>query len=88
VRRGDQLEHAAVRRAQAAKGKKAYVYYFTRIQTVNGQPSPGRDPHRRYLVPRLEQSQGPADPDLERRGLKLADTMSSYWVNFITKGDP
>ena len=35
--------------AQAAKGKKAYTYFFTHVQNVNGQPSPQGATHTAEL---------------------------------------
>lgn len=72
--------------AQARLGNKAYLYYFTQVP-----PSPPDRPSRgathvaeisymfNNLAPNL------AWTDVDR---KLADTMSSYWVNFARSGDP
>ena len=49
-------------------GKKAYTYFFTRIPTMNGAAvAAGRDAHGGDLV-RVQQPEGPGDPDVERRG--------------------
>jgi carboxylesterase type B len=74
--------------AQAAKGKKAYSYYFTRIQTVNGQPSPQGATHTADISFAWNNPKGQPTQTWNDVDLKLADQMSSYWVNFITKGDP
>ena len=74
--------------AQAAKGKKAYTYYFTRVQTVNGQPSPQGATHTADISFAWNNPKGQPTQTWNDVDLKLADQMSSYWVNFITKGDP
>jgi para-nitrobenzyl esterase len=74
--------------AQASKGKKAYTYFFTRIQTVNGQPSPQGATHTSEISFAWNNPKGQASQTWNDIDLKLADQMSSYWVNFITKGDP
>jgi para-nitrobenzyl esterase len=74
--------------AQASKGKKAYTYFFTRIQTVNGQPSPQGATHTAEISFAWNNPKGQASQTWNDIDLKLADQMSSYWVNFITKGDP
>jgi para-nitrobenzyl esterase len=74
--------------AQASKGKKAYTYFFTRIQTVNGQPSPQGATHTSEISFAWNNPKGQASQTWNDIDLKLADQMSSYWVNFMTKGDP
>jgi carboxylesterase type B len=74
--------------AQASKGKKAYTYFFTRIQTVNGQPSPQGATHTSEISFAWNNPKGQASQTWNDIDLKLADQMSSYWVNFVTKGDP
>ena len=54
--------------AQAGKGKKAYTYYFAHIQNVNGQPSPQGATHTAELSFMLQQPEGSAEPDVDRRG--------------------
>jgi para-nitrobenzyl esterase len=74
--------------AQAKKGKKGYSYFFTRVPLRNGQPQPNGATHTAEIsyVFNHAYSNGPLEwNDVDR---KLADMMSSYWVNFITKGDP
>ena len=74
--------------AQAARGKKAYSYYFTRVQTVNGQPSPQGATHTADISFVWNNPKGQPTQTWNDVDLKLADQMSSYWVNFITRGDP
>ena len=74
-------------RLQTKTGKsKAFVYYFSRVP-------PGPEGARlgsyhaseiRYVFDNLSQIDRPWT-DVDRQ---LADTMSSYWVNFATTGDP
>jgi para-nitrobenzyl esterase len=73
---------------QASKGKKAYTYFFTRIQTVNGQPSPQGATHTAEISFAWNNPKGQANQTWNDIDLRLADQMSSYWVNFIAKGDP
>ena len=73
---------------QAKKGKKAYAYFFTRVPLRNGQPQPNGATHTAEIsyVFNHPYSNGPLEwNDVDK---KLGDTMSSYWVNFFTKGDP
>ena len=74
--------------AQAKVGKKAYTYFFTRIQTVNGQPSPQGATHTAEISFAWNNPKGQPTQTWNEIDTKLADAMSSYWVNFITKGDP
>jgi para-nitrobenzyl esterase len=69
-------------------GKKAYTYFFTRIPTLNGQPSPNGATHTAEISYAWNNPKGQANQTWDDVDTKLADTMSSYWVNFITKGDP
>jgi para-nitrobenzyl esterase len=71
---------------QTKRGNKAYLYYFTRVPPpAPGQPSRGatHTAEIRYMFNNLD----PRAPltDIDR---KLADTMSSYWVNFAATGNP
>jgi para-nitrobenzyl esterase len=73
---------------QAKKGKKGYAYFFTRVPLQNGQPSGRGSSHTAEISYAFNHpySNGPLEwNDVDR---KLADQMSSYWANFITKGDP
>ena len=74
--------------AQAAKGKKAYAYFFSHVQNVNGQPSPQGATHTAEISFAWNNPKGQATQTWNDVDMKLADQMSSYWVNFITKGDP
>ena len=74
--------------AQAKAGKKAYTYFFTRIPTLNGAPSPQGATHTAEISYAWNNPKGQATQTWNDVDPKLADTMSSYWVNFITKGDP
>jgi para-nitrobenzyl esterase len=75
--------------AAASKiGKKGYAYFFTRVPLRNGQPQPNGATHTAEIsyVFNHPYSNGTLEwNDVDRR---LADQMSSYWVNFATKGDP
>ena len=72
---------------QARRGKsKSYVYYFTQEPPVAaGQQNRGatHTAELNYVFNNL--LPGPAWTDADRT---LADTMSSYWVNFAATGDP
>jgi para-nitrobenzyl esterase len=74
--------------AQEKKGKKAYTYFFSRIQTVNGAPSPAGATHTAEISFAWNNPKGQATQTWNDVDIKLADQMSSYWVNFIVKGDP
>lgn len=74
--------------AEASKGKKAYTYFFSHIQTVNGAPSPQGATHTAEISFAWNNPKGQATQTWNDADIKLADQMSSYWVNFITKGDP
>jgi para-nitrobenzyl esterase len=78
-------------RATVDAGSKAYLYYFTHVP-----PSPrakelkafhaGEIPYVFNVVPSKDPREaGFAYTDVDA---KLADAMSSYWVNFATTGDP
>ena len=74
-------------------GKKSFVYYFTEqppvLPNARGPFAPG--PHGSathvseilYVFNHLDASRAWTDQDRQ-----VADTMSSYWVNFATNGDP
>jgi para-nitrobenzyl esterase len=72
--------------AQAKQGNSAYVYYFTRVPpTLPDRPSRGAT--HVAEIPYMFDNLAPPVPwtDVDRR---LADMMSSYWVNFARSGDP
>ena len=72
--------------AQTRRGKKGYVYYFTRVpRGADGKPSARGATHTAEIQYAFNNPTGLNWDDVDR---KLADTMSSYWVNFATKGDP
>src|SRR5262249_37520322 len=74
--------------AQAKAGKKAYTYFFTHIPTQNGAPSPQGATHTAEISYAFNNPKGQANQTWNDMDTKLGDTMSSYWVNFIAKGDP
>ncbi|HVZ19941.1 MAG TPA: carboxylesterase family protein, partial [Vicinamibacterales bacterium] len=70
----------------AKKGRKAFVYYFTRVpRQADGAPSPRGAMHTVEIQYAFNNPTGLHWNDVDAR---LADMMSSYWVNFATKGDP
>jgi len=74
--------------AQAKKGRKAYTYFFTHIPTINGGPSPQGANHTAEISYAFNNPKGQANQTWTDVDFALADQMSSYWVNFITRGDP
>jgi para-nitrobenzyl esterase len=72
---------------QGKRGKdRSYLYFFTRVPpAVEGRPSRGatHTAELAYMFNNLPP--GTAWTDVDR---KLADTMSSYWVNFAATGNP
>jgi len=78
--------------AESAKGKKGYTYFFSHVQMVNSpngpQPSPQGATHTSEISFAWNNPKGQATQMWNDVDTKLADQMSSYWVNFITKGDP
>jgi para-nitrobenzyl esterase len=84
-------------RLQSKQGKKSYAYFFTEQPPLvpgrggrgGGQFAPG--PHGSathvseilYVFNHLDNSRPWTDQDRQ-----VSDTMSSYWVNFATTGDP
>ncbi|HXD74271.1 MAG TPA: carboxylesterase family protein [Vicinamibacterales bacterium] len=74
--------------AEASKGKKAYTYFFSHVQNVNGAPSPAGATHTAEISFAWNNPKGQANQTWTDVDTKLADQMSSYWVNFISKGDP
>ncbi len=70
-------------RMQTKTGKsKAFLYYFSRVPPgpVGTALGAYHASEIRYVFHNLQTTQ-----EVDR---KLADTMSAYWVNFATKGDP
>jgi carboxylesterase type B len=74
--------------AQAAKGKKAYTYFFSHVQNVNGQPSPQGATHTAEISFVFNNPKGQPNQTWTDGDMKLADQMSSYWANFIMTGNP
>jgi para-nitrobenzyl esterase len=72
--------------SQNKRGKKAYAYFFTRVpRTADGKPSPRGSSHTveiQYVF------NNPTGLNWDETDRKIADAMSSYWVNFASKGDP
>jgi para-nitrobenzyl esterase len=67
---------------QARRGKKAFVYYFTRVPDGERRGAT----HTAELVYVFNTLQpGKEWPAVDKQ---LADTMSSYWANFVKTGDP
>jgi para-nitrobenzyl esterase len=74
------------RTTQEKKGNKAYVYFFTRVPpSAPGRASRGatHTVELSYMFNNLL----PGTP-WEDQDRKLADEMSSYWVNFASTGNP
>ncbi|HEY3518858.1 MAG TPA: carboxylesterase family protein [Gammaproteobacteria bacterium] len=71
---------------QAKQGSSAYVYYFTRVPPALAD-RPSRGATHVAEIPYMFDNLAPPVPwtDVDRR---LADIMSSYWVNFARSGDP
>src|SRR6202034_4495454 len=90
-----ELKQAELKQAELKQGKKSYVYFFTEQPPIapggrtGGPFAPG--PHGSathvseilYVFNHLDNSRPWTDQDHQ-----VADTMSSYWVNFATTGDP
>ena len=71
---------------QNKRGKKGYTYFFTRVpRTADGKPSPRGSSHTVEIQYAFN---NPTGLNWDETDKKIADVMSSYWVNFATKGDP
>jgi para-nitrobenzyl esterase len=72
---------------QSERGKaKAYLYYFTHVPpTAQGQASRGATHTADLAYMFANQPPNVTWTDIDK---KLADTMSSYWANFATTGNP
>jgi para-nitrobenzyl esterase len=78
-------------RMEGKTGKsKTFLYYFSRVP-------PGPDAAKRgayhsaeiaYVFDNVNGKSNPQNRPWKDTDRKLADTMSSYWVNFATTGDP
>lgn len=69
-------------RFQTRAGKKAYVYYFTRISPGTGPRGATHGAEIPYMFGNPPMN-GWNDVDT-----RLSDQMTSYWVNFAATGDP
>jgi len=67
---------------QVKTGKKAYVYYFTRV--APGQEARGAT-HTAELAYMFGNPPAQGWTDVDRQ---LSDQMMNYWVNFASTGDP
>ena len=67
---------------QAKAGRKAYVYYFTRV--TPGQEARGAS-HTSELAYMFGNPPAQGWTDVDRQ---LSDQMMNYWVNFAATGDP
>jgi para-nitrobenzyl esterase len=72
---------------QSKRGKdKSYLYFFTRVPpTVEGRPSRGATHTVELSYTFNNLLPGTPWTEMDR---KLADVMSSYWVNFAATGNP
>jgi para-nitrobenzyl esterase len=71
---------------QAKQGNDTYVYYFSRVPPTLPDRPPRGATHAAE-IPYMFDNLAPPSPwtEVDRR---LADVMSSYWVNFARTGDP
>lgn len=90
--------HERLYASQMAKiGKKAWVYFFGR----EAAPTPGQRPFKavhageiKYVFNNLDKprifpdNSDPVENAKNPEDIKVADQMSSYWVNFAKTGDP
>jgi para-nitrobenzyl esterase len=67
--------------AHAKAGKKAYVYYFTRV-------APGQTRGATHTAELPYMFRNPPANGWAETDHALADQMSSYWANFAATGDP
>lgn len=72
-----------IARNASAKGQAAWLYLFTRVR-------PGMNSIRAYHGAEIPYMFDTADEWLPRdeTDRKLTDAMTSYWVNFVTSGNP
>jgi para-nitrobenzyl esterase len=71
---------------QEKANKRIYTYYFNRVLPWPAHPEFGA--FHTSEVPYVFQTISRLDRPWESLDKKVSDTMSSYWVNFATKGDP
>jgi para-nitrobenzyl esterase len=74
--------------AQSKKGKKGYAYFFTRVPLRDGKPQPNGATHTAEISYAFNHPYANAPLEWNDVDRRLADQMSTYWVNFATKGDP
>lgn len=76
-------------RRMTAAGQKAYLYEFTHVPPHSNSKQLGafHTSEIPYVFNDLKQPRA-TDWRLTEADSRLADMMSSYWVNFITHGDP
>lgn len=69
-----------------AHGEPAYLYFFTKHPPVSGQSylKAFHGAEISYVFGNLDATDG----DFTEADFALADTVSSYWVNFARQGDP
>jgi para-nitrobenzyl esterase len=73
----------AMSQSKRSKGK-AYLYFFTKIPPANGnQPSRGA-----IHTAEIPYALGNGARNWTDADKKLSETMTGYWVNFATSGDP
>jgi para-nitrobenzyl esterase len=71
--------------SESKRGKgKAYLYFFTKIPPANGN-QPSRGAIHTAEIPYALGNGARNWTDADR---KLSETMTGYWVNFATAGDP
>lgn len=73
---------------QAKKGKKAYAYFFTRVPLRDGKPQPNGATHTAEISYMFNHPYSNGALEWDDTDRRLADQMSSYWANFMAKGDP
>jgi para-nitrobenzyl esterase len=73
---------------QARRGKsRAYVYYFTHEPPAGSVPAGAAGAAHTAEI-RYVFNNPPANREWPEQDRTLAEVMSSYWVNFASKGDP
>jgi para-nitrobenzyl esterase len=73
----------AMSQSKRSKGK-AYLYFFTKVPPANGN-QPSRGAIHTAEIPYALGNGARNWTDADR---KLSETMTAYWVNFATAGDP
>jgi para-nitrobenzyl esterase len=68
---------------QTKRGRKACLYYFTHVPPGSGERGATHTAELAYMF-----NNPPANGSWTEEDQKLADVMSSYWVNFAATGDP